>query len=166
MGGVSNKQLKKKQRSFETIACTLQLTSGWKCTTTSSKVAKDSDKTGCEMLWKQKRTPCNTSLVAVKKTATRFNCVCGVCCYFFYLCHKVPFPRATHIYIYIFIFLFIYLFIFWTTNEIKLGMCTLFLVLFRLTTNFFGTRAAINLVLCNYCLHVFCLFICLLVVIF
>ncbi len=28
MGGVSNKQLKKKRHSFETIACTLQLTSG------------------------------------------------------------------------------------------------------------------------------------------
>ncbi len=66
MGGVSNKQLKKRH-SFETIACNLQLTSGWKFTTTSSRVAKDSDKTGSETLWKLKRTLRKTSLVAVKK---------------------------------------------------------------------------------------------------
>ncbi len=50
MGGVSNKQLKKKRHSFETIACNLQLTSGRKFTTTSSRVAKDSDKTGSKTL--------------------------------------------------------------------------------------------------------------------
>ncbi len=49
MGGVSNKQLKKRH-SFETIACNLQLTSGRKFTTTSSRVAKDSDRTGSETL--------------------------------------------------------------------------------------------------------------------
>ncbi len=58
---------KKKRHSFETIACTLQLTSGWKFTTTLSRVAKDSDKTGSETLWKLKRTLRKTSLVAVKK---------------------------------------------------------------------------------------------------
>ncbi len=49
MGGVSNKQLKKRH-SFENSACNLQLTSGSKFTTTWSRVAKDSDKTGCEAL--------------------------------------------------------------------------------------------------------------------
>ncbi len=67
MGGVSNKQLKKNQHSFETIACTLQLTSGRKFTATLSRVAKDSDKTGCDTLWKLKRTLRKTLLVAVKK---------------------------------------------------------------------------------------------------
>ncbi len=57
----------KKRHSFETIACNLQLTSGWKFTATLSRVAKNSDKTGCETLWKLKRTLHKTSIVAVKK---------------------------------------------------------------------------------------------------
>ncbi len=39
----SFKQAAKKRHSFETIACNLQLTSCWMFTTTSSRVAKDSD---------------------------------------------------------------------------------------------------------------------------
>ncbi len=49
MGGVSNKPLKK-LHSFENSASNLQLTSDRKFTTTWSRVAKDSDKTGCETL--------------------------------------------------------------------------------------------------------------------
>ncbi len=54
MGGVSNKQLKKRH-SFETIACNLQLSSGRKFITTSSRVAKDSDKTGSRRALKAKK---------------------------------------------------------------------------------------------------------------
>ncbi len=45
----------KKGHSFETTACTLQLTFGLKFTATVNRVAKDSN-TGHETLWKLKRT--------------------------------------------------------------------------------------------------------------
>ncbi len=49
MGGVSSAS-KKKRHSFETTACTLQLTFGLKFTATANRAAKDSNKTGRETL--------------------------------------------------------------------------------------------------------------------
>ncbi len=49
MGGVSTSSLKKRH-SFETTACTLQLTFGLKFTATANRAAKDSNKTGRETL--------------------------------------------------------------------------------------------------------------------
>ena len=60
---------KENQNTFETIACSLQLTSDWKFTTMSCRVAKDSNKPGCEiMLQKQKKNSCQFLLVAAKSS--------------------------------------------------------------------------------------------------